>query len=357
MTLVHTVWPFLILLGVLVFVHELGHFLVAKRLGIRVLKFSLGFGPKIAGKKKGETEYVVSAIPLGGYVKLYGEDPSEAVTGDDQEGSFSARPVLQRLGTVVAGPAMNFVLAFAVFSFLSLFGIPVHQAVVGQVSPDMPAARAGLQPGDRILAVDGTKIESWDEMAELIAASRGHTLRLTVERGGQEIPVEVTPEVKEVPTAFGDSASRYVIGIVSAQEIAVRHNPMWQAPWIGLQMTGRTTWLTFEFLGRLILGQVNPRRALGGPIAIAEMAGKAARAGFLNFVFLLAVLSVNLAVLNLLPIPILDGGHVLFFAIEGIRGRPVSLRHREVAQQIGLVLLLLLMAFVFYNDIARMVAG
>ena len=357
MELVHTIWPFLILLGVLVFVHELGHFLVAKRLGIRVLKFSLGFGPTIAGKKRGETEYVVSAIPLGGYVKLYGEDPNEGVPDADRQRSFSGRPVLQRLATVVAGPAMNLVLAFVVFSFLSLFGMPVHQAVVGQVSLGMPAANAGLQPGDRILAIDGAAIESWEGMAERIAASRGRTLRLTAARGGQQVELDVTPEMKEVQGPLGDSASKYVIGIVSAQEIAVRHNPVWEAPWIGLQMTGKTTWLTFEFLGRLILGEVNPRQALGGPIAIADMAGKAARAGFLNFVFLLAVLSVNLAVLNLLPIPILDGGHVLFFAIEAVRGRPVSVKHREVAQQIGLALLLLLMAFVFYNDIARMVAG
>ncbi|GAB4260867.1 MAG: RIP metalloprotease RseP [Deferrisomatales bacterium] len=356
MSFFHFTVPFLVLLGVLVFVHELGHFLVAKRLGIRVLKFSLGFGPPLLRWRRGETEYLVSAVPLGGYVKLFGEDPEQPVEAEDRRASFSARPVTHRLATVVAGPAMNFVLAVAVFGLLSLFGTPVLQPVVGEVSPDMPAAAAGLQTGDRILSVDGVAVDSWEAMARKIGSSMGEEIEIAVARGEETLTFRIQPVRRTSHNLLGEVVERPMIGISPAGEVAVRRDPVWLAPWIGLQETGRWTWLTMEVLGKMLVGQVSPRN-LGGPIAIAQMAGETARAGLLSFLFLVAVLSVNLAVLNLLPIPVLDGGHVLFFAIEAVWGRPVSMRYREVAQQVGLVILLLLMAFVIYNDLARIVAG
>ncbi|WP_461394988.1 RIP metalloprotease RseP, partial [Deferrisoma sp.] len=355
-TFVHSTLSFVVLLGVLVFVHEFGHFLVAKRLGIRVLKFSLGFGPKLWGWRRGETEYLVSAVPLGGYVKLFGEDPDEPLAPGEGARSFSARPVSHRIATVVAGPAMNFVLAVVVFSLLSLFGTPILQAVVGQVSPGMPAEAAGLQPGDRITAIDGEPVASWDEMAERIAASEGRELELTVERGGEVLRVRVTPVFRESHTLLGEVVQKPMIGIAPAGEVAVERNPIWKAPWVGLRETARWTAVTAEVLVKMVVGRVSPR-TLGGPIAIAQMAGETAQAGLQSFLFLMAVLSVNLAVLNLLPIPILDGGHLLFFGIEAVRGRPVSLRHREVAQQVGLAILLALMAFVMYNDLSRILSG
>jgi regulator of sigma E protease len=205
--------PFLVLLGVLVFVHELGHFLVAKRLGIRVLKFSLGFGPTIIGRKRGWTEYAVSAIPLGGYVKLYGEDPDEDLPAEDRRESFSARPVHHRIATVVAGPIMNFVLAIAVFGLLSLFGTPVLLPVVGDVSPDMPALAAGLESGDRILAIDGVAIESWEELANTIGSSGGRELELQVERNSEVFTVQVVPTRRTSHNLLGEAVEKPMIGI------------------------------------------------------------------------------------------------------------------------------------------------
>ncbi len=356
MSFFHFTVPFLVLLGILIFVHELGHFLVAKRLGIRVLKFSLGFGPTIVGTKRGETEYVLSAIPLGGYVKLYGEDPDEELPPGESRVSFSARPVSHRLATVAAGPFMNFALAVVVFGLLSLFGTPILQAVVGEVSPDMPAAAAGLQPGDRVVVVDGTPVRSWEEMAEAIAGSGGAEITLGLEREGQSLTVSVAPTRRTSRNLLGEVVDRPMIGVAPAGEIEIRRHPFWAAPWVGLRETARWTSLTVEVLAKMVVGRVSPRN-LGGPIAIAQMAGETARAGFVSFLFLVAVLSVNLAVLNLLPIPILDGGHVLFFCIEALRGKPVSIRNREVAQQVGLMILLMLMAYVTYNDVARLVTG
>lgn len=356
MGLFHFTIPFLVLLGVLIFVHELGHFLVAKRLGIRVLRFSLGFGPKILGWTRGETEYRISVVPLGGYVKLYGEDPDEEVPEPDALGSFSLRPVTHRILTVVAGPAMNFLLAIFVFGALSVLGTPVLLPVVGQVSDGMPAEAAGIRSGDRIESVSGKPVKTWDDMADAIGTSGGEELLLTIRRGTETIAIGVTPTRQPGHNLLGEVVEKPMIGISPAGATELRRDSPWLAPWIGLQETGRWAWLTLEVFGKMITGRVSPR-TLGGPIAIAQMAGDTAREGLLPFVLLLAVLSVNLGVLNLLPIPILDGGHVFFFLVEAVRGRPVSVKHREVAQQIGLVMLLLLMAFVFYNDISRIMAG
>jgi regulator of sigma E protease len=348
--------PFLILLGILVFVHELGHFLVAKRLGIKVLKFSLGFGPPLISRRWGETEYLISAVPLGGYVKLFGEDPAEDLEEGEARRSFSARPVWHRLGTVVAGPLMNFLLAVLVFTVLSLFGTPVPQPIVGQVSPDMPAAEAGIKPGDRVLAIDGQAVETWEDLARLIVASGGDPVELLVARDQETLTFRITPTRHTGQNLLGEEIEKPMIGVSPSGEVVITHHPVWMAPWVGVRETAKWTGLTLEVLGKMVLGQVSPR-TLGGPIAIAQMAGETARAGLLSFLFLVAVLSVNLGVLNLLPIPILDGGHMLFFVIEAVRGEAVSLRNREVAQQVGLAILLMLMAYVFYNDIARLVAG
>jgi regulator of sigma E protease len=354
--LLHVAVPFAVLLGVLIFVHELGHFLVAKKLGIRVLKFSLGFGPKVVGWTRGETSYMISAIPLGGYVKLFGEDPDEELPPADRAASFSARPATQRVATVLAGPFMNFLLAVVIFAGLSVFGTPMLLPVIGQVSPDMPAAAAGIQPGDQVEAVSGKAVSSWEEMAEAIASSGGEELVLQLRRGSEDVTIRVTPTRQMAQSPTGETTERPIIGISPSGAAGLQRSSPWLAPWIGVRETWRWTWMTVEILGKMIVGRVSPSN-LGGPIAIAQMAGETAQTSKLSFILLVAVLSVNLGVLNLLPIPILDGGHAFFFFFEMIRGRPISIRNREVAQQIGLVLLLFLMVYVMYNDIARIAAG
>jgi regulator of sigma E protease len=352
-----TVLSFAVALGVLVFVHELGHFAVAKKVGVLVQRFSIGFGPVLAARTKGETEYAISAVPMGGYVKMLGEE-DEAEALENPERAFSTQPVARRAAIVFAGPAMNFVFAFVVYAVLfAAVGVdlPSTEPRVGGVTPGLPAEQAGLRPGDRIVAVDDRPIETWEELSKTILGSSGERLRLTVERDGARFPLEITPELQESRTIFGETNGRvYRIGIEASHE----WSPV--GPLEAVGMAGQQTWaastVVVKGLVLMLQGRV-PLRELGGPIAIARAAGQQAKAGARYFLSMLAFLSVNLAILNLLPIPALDGGHLAFFALEGVMRRPLGQRHREIAQQVGLLLLITLMVFVFYNDIHRLVQG
>jgi len=346
----YVLWA-VVVLGLLIFVHELGHFLVAKRAGVSVLKFSLGFGPKIAGFTRGGTEYLLSAIPLGGYVKMLGEDPKEEVA--DKERSFSAKSVGWRSLIILAGPGSNFLLAIAIFWVVFMVGVPTLATKVGDVMPGFPAQDAGLQKGDRIVAIDGRPIEKWEELATQIHKSPGRGVRLTVDRAGQKFDVMVAPKATKQKNLFGEEQEIGLLGIAPAEEfLTERTNP--------ITAFGRAVHKTYD-LSRLILltfvkllQGVVPAKTIGGPLLVAQMAGEQARLGILNLLFFAALLSINLGILNLLPIPILDGGHLFFSLIEAVRGKPVSLKRREMAQQVGLVLLVALMIFAFYNDIFRM---
>jgi regulator of sigma E protease len=354
-----TVVSFCVALGVLVFVHELGHFAVAKRLDVKVLRFSIGFGPVLFSRRRGETEYALSAIPMGGYVKMLGEeeDDDPAVLAEPER-AFSTQPVRRRAAIVFAGPAMNFVFAFVVYAVLFAFvgvELPSNTPVVGGVSAGLPAERAGIQPDDRIVAVNGQSIETWEDLSRTVLASEGKPLRLRVLRDGKEFELDVTPSLQDSRTLFGEKAGQaYRIGIEASHE--------WKsvAPLDAIQMAGGQTWtasaMVVKGLVLMLQGRV-PLRELGGPIAIARAAGQQARAGARYFLSMLAFLSINLAVLNLLPIPALDGGHLAIFAVEGVMRRPLRPQHREFAQRVGLLLLLTLMVFVFYNDIHRLVQG
>ncbi len=340
-----------VVLGVLIFVHELGHFLVAKRAGVSVLKFSLGFGPRIAGFSRGGTEYLLSAIPLGGYVKMLGEDPKEEVT--DRERSFSAKPVGWRSLIILAGPGFNFLLAVVIFWVVFMIGVPTLTTKVGDVMQGFPAHDAGLLRGDRIVAIDGRPLEKWEELAAQIHKSPGRPVRLTVERAGQRFDLVVAPKPTKQKNLFGEEQEIGLLGIAPAEEfLTERTNPI-TAFGIAVYKTYDLSRLILLTFVKLIQGVV-PARTLGGPLLVAQMAGEQARLGVLNLLFFTALLSINLAILNLLPIPILDGGHLLFSLIEAVRGKPVSLKKREVAQQVGLVLLVALMIFAFYNDIFRL---
>jgi len=346
----YILWAVLVL-GVLIFVHELGHFLVAKRAGVSVLKFSLGFGPKIAGFTRGGTEYLLSAIPLGGYVKMLGEDPKEEVA--DLERSFSAKPIGWRSLIILAGPGSNFLLAIAIFWVVFMVGVPTLTTKVGEVMEGFPAREAGLLRGDRIVAIEGQPIEKWEELAKQIHQSPGRPVRLTVEREGQRFDLAVAPKATKEKNLFGEEQEIGLLGIAPAEEfLTERTNP--------ITAFGRAVYKTYDLsvlilitFGKLLQGVV-PAKTIGGPLLVAQMAGEQARLGILNLLFFTALLSINLAILNLLPIPILDGGHLFFALIEAARGKPVSLKKREMAQQVGLVLLVALMIFAFYNDIFRL---
>lgn len=456
---VMTVVYFIVVLGLLIFVHELGHFLVAKRAGVGVLKFSLGFGRRLFGFTKGETEYLVSAIPLGGYVKMVGEDPREVVIDDtgqafdgtgqllDLEKSFAHKSVWTRMAIVLAGPGANFLLAVLLFwGVFTLIGRPVFPPVAGRPEADSAAAVAGIQPGDRIVAVMGSPVRTWGEIEAAIESSKGRSVRLALERDGVRREIAVTPERRVFTDFLGDEHAVWSIGVGpfisptvgrlmegfpaaeaglrvgdrivavdgepvetwgdlaerihtrAGQEVALtverdgNRFPLTVTPRASSQQEATGGTVTVGLIGinpaeafvyerldpmsalvdagartastsvkilwvlvKIVQGSISPQ-TIGGPILMAQMTGEQVQQGLLNLIFFTALLSINLGVLNLLPIPILDGGHLTFFFIELLRGRPVSVKKREIAQRVGLVLLVALMIFAFYNDIFRLLA-
>jgi regulator of sigma E protease len=348
----------IVVLGFLILFHELGHFLVAKRAGVGVVKFSIGFGPKLAGWRVGSTDYVLSAIPLGGFVKMVGEDPDEEVSPADREIAFQNQSLWTRMAIVLAGPCANLLFAFVAFSLVfAVYGarLPSEAAKVGGVMEKMPAALAGLKSDDVITAVDGVPVDRWDQLSELIRSSGGKTITLTVMRDGASFDVPVTPEAKPDKTIFGETiGTAYVIGI----ERGFEKEQVGAFEGIGMGAKQTFWWVEtlLVSLVKMVQGKI-PANDIGGPILIAQAAGQQARLGLEYLLHFMAVISVNLGVLNLLPIPVLDGGHLLFFGAEAILRRPLDTRHREIAQQVGLVLLISLMAFAFYNDIVRVLQG
>ncbi|MBN1662272.1 MAG: RIP metalloprotease RseP [Deltaproteobacteria bacterium] len=348
-----TIVAVVILLGILIFAHELGHFLAAKFAGVGVLKFSLGFGPKLMGKKIGETEYILSAIPLGGYVKLLGEAEDENLSAEDEKRSFLKQSVWKKIGIVVAGPAFNFVLAVIVFTFVYMWGLPHLTTQIGDIQEDSAAMEAGLAINDVVIAVNGQKVSTWTKMADLITNSKGKALRITVERNGQVKDVTLTPRLQKAKSMFGEDIDAYKIGVMpTGNTLIERMNPI-KAFGASLVQTWMISKLTVLSLVKMIEGVISPKN-LGGPILIAQIAGDQAKAGLIPFLMFMALLSINLGILNLLPIPVLDGGHLLFFIIELFLGREVNIKWRERAQQIGFVILIALMIFVIIMDIDKM---
>lgn len=439
---------FVVVLGILILVHELGHFFMARLAGVGVERFSIGFGPVLWRVRGKETEYCVSAIPMGGYVKMMGDDenPLEGGKGAtiDPRKAFNAKPLAARFLIVFAGPAMNFVLAVVIAALMfMLVGRPVAPAQVGRVVEGGPAAQAGLQTGDRIISIDGAAVPywedvarvvqaagpralkvvvkgasgertvdltptqtkrrdlfgdeqnvwelgaspyipatigdtvsgdpadqaglksgdtvtalegqpvmSWDDLAEKIHQRAGQPTRLEVKRGSETLPITVTPKKGKIPGPDGKEVEAGLVGIrPGGTTLMVRSNPL-TATWEGVVWAGDVTAKTAIGLYKWASRQI-PSNSIGGPIQIATMAGEQARQGISSLALFTAVISVNLFLLNLLPVPMLDGGHLLFFACEAVLGRPLSVRKREVAQQVGFALLMLLMVFAFYNDFKR----
>ncbi len=348
-----SIFSLIIVLGVLIFFHELGHFLVARLLGVGVEKFSLGFGPKLFGKKIGITEYRISAIPLGGYVKMVGESPDSELDPSEIPISFTHKHVFKRILIVAAGPLFNILLALIIFfGIFQISGLLILKPGIGDVNEGSPAYMAGLKKDDLVVSIDGVDISSWEDMANAIMASKGKTLAISVLRGDTILTKNVTPEVKKFKNIFNEDVDRYVIGITASGEIFKKDLNFFQAFSESIIQTYQITALTIKGVVKLFQGTVSPK-TLGGPIMIAQMAGQQAKEGVVNLIFFIALISINLAILNFLPIPVLDGGHLLFFFIEAVKGSPVSVKVREISQQAGIFVLILLMIYVFYNDIAR----
>jgi regulator of sigma E protease len=423
MTLIY----FLIVIGILVFVHEFGHFIMAKRAGVRVEKFSLGMGPKLFGYKKGETEYVISALPLGGYVKMAGENPDEEPTGAADE--FQSKSLWQRAKIAATGPLTNILLAFIVMPLVFMLGtyaegpakvgyveqgspaeragfeagdviveingrsisdwtkalsliavnpetdvnvtverggarktltlrpasatelkigmsglVPDMPAEVGRLKPGFPADAAGLQVNDRILAVDGKTIYHWNQFSTLVKDSDGKKLDLLIDREGVRKHIVITPVM---------DGGRYVIGVEPVLRLVFKKYGFLESIRLGFDKTIESIDLTFITLRKLVTFNLSIK-TLGGPVMIAQMSGQAAAAGLSTFLNLLAVISISLGILNLLPIPVLDGGLILFLVIEAVRRKPLSRKTMEVAQSIGAAALITLIVVVSYNDIMRM---
>ena len=439
---------FVVVLGILILVHELGHFFMARLAGVGVERFSIGFGPVLWRVRGKETEYCVSAIPMGGYVKMMGDDENPLEGGKgvaiDPAKAFNTKPLIARFLIVFAGPAMNFILAAVIAALMfMLVGRPVAPAEIGRVTDGGPAAQAGLKTGERLVAVDGKPIQYWEDLARVVQSTGGRALsvtvrgpsgertvtltpapakrkdlfgdeqsvweigatpyvpaaigdtvsgdpadaaglkpndvvtaidgqpvlswdeladkihqraeqptRLEVKRGGETVAVTVTPKKGKIPGPDGKETEVGLIGIRPSGAVTfVRSNPI-TSLWDGLVWSVDVTAKTAIGLYKIVVGQLD-RSNIGGPIQIAKTAGEQARQGIVSLALFTAVISINLFLLNLLPVPMLDGGHLLFFAFEAVLGRPLSVRKREVAQQVGFALLMLLMVFAFYNDFKR----
>jgi len=350
---VTTLVSFIVLLGILIFAHELGHFLAARMAGVGVLKFSLGFGPQIFGKKIGETEYVVSWVPLGGFVKLLGESDTEDLPPEDEKRSFLKQPVWKRLLIVLAGPVFNFFLAIVIFTVVQIYGLPSLTAEIGEVQIGQAAYEAGLRAGDRVVSINGQKIDFWEDIRAAISQSAGRPLAMVIDRAGEIKPVVVQPRLSKTQNIFGEEEFAYLIGISPSEKTAIeRRNPI-SAFLSSLLKTWHISKLTVVSVVKIFEGVISPR-TLGGPIFIAQVAGAQIKEGVIPFILFIAVLSINLGVLNLFPIPVLDGGHILFYLYEIVTGKEISVKAREISQQIGFAILVMLMLFVIYVDLERL---
>lgn len=344
-----------LVLGGLIFFHELGHFLVARLLGIGVKAFALGFGPKLFSFRSGMTEYRLCAVPLGGYVMLAGESPDREEEPAIAKGLlFSERPVWQRMAVVAAGPVFNFLLAWglywALFASQGQMGLAPS---VGQVLPDSPAAKAGLAPGDSVLSVDGRSIIFWEELTDKVQASEGRVLNLEVKRGKQRVTIRVAPELRQRTNVFGETVQAPMLGIVAARDIVTLELDAAQS----FKLSGRETWRAIVNMVTALIKMIErviPADSIGGPILIAQLISREAQSGIVELLALTAALSANLGFVNLLPIPVLDGGHLVIFGVEAVTRKPLGQRARAAAIRVGIAMLAALMILATYNDLRRL---
>jgi regulator of sigma E protease len=359
--------PFIFVLSLVVFFHELGHFLIARWCGVRVVVFSIGFGPEIVGfNDRHGTRWKISAIPLGGFVKFLGDDnaastPDSAalakMEASERAQSFMFQPVLKRAAIVVAGPAANFLLAIVIFAAVFMvYGKQTMSARVDAVQPGSAAATAGFEPGDVVVAIDGHAIDNFTQMQRIVGESAGEALQVTIRRNGETRTLTATPALQEKKDVFGNVRRIGILGIQRSpapEDLKFQPVAPLQAVWLGVQESWDVVDQTLSYIGGVIVGRKSADQ-LGGPIRIAQMSGQVASLGFVVLLHFSGMLSVSIGLLNLFPIPLLDGGHLLFYLIEGVRGRPLSERAQEVGFRIGLAIVLMLMIFATFNDIVHL---
>ncbi|MDB5525232.1 MAG: rseP [Rhizobium sp.] len=362
-----TLPAFLLVISIIVFIHEMGHYLVGRWSGIKILAFSFGFGPELAGfTDKHGTRWKISAIPLGGYVRFYGDEDAASkpdfdalndLPPEERARTFMGAKLWKRAATVAAGPIANFLLAIFILSVIFIaFGKYVADPIVTKVNPGSAAEIAGVLPGDYLLALDGSTVETFDDVRRYVSVRPDIPVTLTVRRGQEQIELHVVPKLTEIKDQFGNKIELATIGIVTSKTEGnmriVEYSPAG-----AVVEAARETWHivtgTFDYISNLVTGRMKADQ-LGGPIRVAQASGQVATLGFVALMHLAAVLSVSIGLLNLMPVPVLDGGHLLFYAIEALRGRPLGEMAQGVAFRIGLALVLCLMVFATWNDITSL---
>jgi regulator of sigma E protease len=373
MPLIHSIWtlgsylvPFVFVLSIVVFFHELGHFLVGRACGIKVDAFSMGFGPEIAHyTDRHGTRWRLAALPLGGYVRFHGDangasatdfDSLDAMPEAERATTFAAQKVWKRALTVAAGPVANFILALVIFTSMFYFqGRDILLPRIDKVTAGGPAEAAGFRPGDLVLAIDGAKIDSFGQMQRIVTASTGDSLTFTIRRDGRELDLTATPQRREIKTPFGPERVG-VLGVASSGIPANWRKQYYSLPGAAAE-AGKETWYvisrTGSYLGGLVVGRESTQQ-LSGPIRIAEVSGEVAKSGFWPLINLAAILSISIGLLNLLPVPLLDGGHLLYYAAEALRGRALTERAQELGFRVGIAFVAGLMIIATYNDIERL---
>ncbi len=343
---------FIFILGILIIVHEFGHFMMAKKVGVRVEKFSLGFGPQLFKKKKGDTEYSLSAIPLGGYVKLAG-DSLQDYKGEPDE--YLSKKPSQRAAIIFFGPLLNYLLGFLCLWFVFATGYPMLTTKVGGLIEGFGAQQAGIKAGDRIVAIDGQRIAFWEEMQRITQSKKGAaSIKLVVLRDNKEYNFEVKIQEKELGDMLGQKRKRGLLGITPEGEITKVRYGLAKSFLLGLDKTYELTVISYKSLWRIIVGRLSLRESVTGPLGIFYITSKAAEIGVTAVIQLVAVLSLSLAIFNLLPLPILDGGHILLLAVEKVRGRCLGLAAENIITRIGLAFIISLAILVTYIDVWRL---